>query len=309
MRDVLQQAADYASTHPAAKLLVAGHADAGGDTGDHQSLSEQRARAVWATLTLGRHPEALLAEWSAIRSSQSRDRKTDWRTREYQLILQDLGYFQGQIDGEPQLTDSVVRDFQLDHGIPVDGNVGGDTWAALIEAYLDQKPMAIPESRFLPKAWLGMGNRSLLKNTRDAWRPNRRVEVLFVEPGTPPSDPSNWVVLAAESASIAVRGSIRLDDGTPLAGLKYILIAPDGECMDGEQTGGPQRGRPIPGCTACDGSFSYPEQPKGVGIYTLEVIGPLVARLAGEPRSAAKGTQVTKRLDGSGDFDVTVSRR
>jgi hypothetical protein len=106
-----------------------------------------------------------------------------------------------------------------------------------------------------------------------------------------------------------VRGSIKFDNGTPLANLGYALIAPDGECMDGEVPSGPDRGRPTPSRTDADGSFKYPEKPKGIGVYTLEVIGPYVARLAGEPLSAAKGALVTKRLESSSDvFDVTVSR-
>ena len=84
----------------------------------------------------------------------------------------------------------------------------------------------------------------------------------------------------------------------------------DGEYMDGEKPSGPDRGQPIPGRTAADGTFAYTDKPKGIGNYTLELAGQYVARPAGEPPSAAKGTRVTKRLESSSDlFDVMVSRR
>jgi hypothetical protein len=309
-RAVLQQAADYARAHPGEKLLIAGHADAGGSEDYNQLLSEQRALAVFAYLTYGCDPEAALAAWKSIRAVRTGDSSSSWARREYQLILQDLGYYHGRINGARELTNRVVTDFQLDQGLAVDGSVGDITWAALIKAYLDQSPLAVPEKVFLHRAWLGLGGRRPVKNTRDAWRPNRRVELLFVRPGAPLRNLANWVVVPAEIGSITVRGSIKLDNGESLADLRYVLIAPDGEYMDGETPSGPNRGRPIPSRTAADGTFAYPDKTKGLGFYTLEVIGPYVARLAGEPASAAKGPHVMKRLESSSDFfDVTVSRR
>ncbi|HEX5718435.1 MAG TPA: hypothetical protein VF179_19895, partial [Thermoanaerobaculia bacterium] len=193
--------------------------------------------------------------------------------------------------------------------------------------------------------WLGCGEQDPVLNTQDAWRPNRRVELLFVRattlpcqvpqpdtfnlpapgavaggwclgPGNPNARccflsrgtpaPGQWQVQPAEPGTIIVRGSMRFEDGTPVANTPYVLIAPDGENMDGEGTTAPNRGRPIPGRTALDGAFSYPAKPKGIGVYTLEVQGPFVVRRAGEPPEAAKGNVVCKRLDGSSDFDVIV---
>jgi outer membrane protein OmpA-like peptidoglycan-associated protein len=309
MFPVLRQAAAYALAHPSEKILIAGHADAGGDLADHQRISEQRAQAVFACLTHGNAREAALVGWHSLRQSAAAEPRGVWGRREYQLILQDLGYFQGQIDGEPHLTDTVVRDFQLDHWLKVDGIVADATWAALIDAYLVQNGLAIETRRFAPDGVLGLGISRLAANTREAWRPNRRVEVLFLKSGAQLVNPAAWVILPAEPGEIGVAGSIRLDDGTPCGGLRYVLTAPDGEYMDGEQPGGSRGDSPISGRTDATGRFAYHEKPKGIGIYTLEVLGPFVARLADEPRSAAKGTHVTARLDGSRNFDIVVSRR
>jgi outer membrane protein OmpA-like peptidoglycan-associated protein len=309
MFPVLRRAATYAQAHPSEKLLIVGHADAAGDAEDAQSISEERARAVSTCLTYGNSPQYTLAEWHALRQSAYADGHGGWGRREYQLILQALGYFQGQIEGDPHLTSAAVRDFQLDHGLSVDGIIGEATWTALVEDYLNQNGLALPKEQLLRGGWTGLGVQRLARNTRDAWRPNRRVELLFVKSGSRSSNPADWVILPAEPDSILVTGSIRLNDGTPCAGLKYVLTAPDGEYMDGEQPGGPPRGSPIPGNTSANGSFAYLAKPKGIGFYTLEVIGPVVARLGSEPPSAAKGSRVVALLDGSRNFDVIVSRR
>jgi outer membrane protein OmpA-like peptidoglycan-associated protein len=309
MFPVLRQATAYALAHPSEKILIAGHADAGGDLEDHQRISDQRARAVFACLTHGNAREPALAEWHSLRQSAAAERRGVWGRREYQLILQNLGYFQGQIDVEPHLTAAVVRDFQLDHGLRVNGIVGEATWTALIDTYMVQNALAIETRRFVLNGVVGLGLSRLAVNTRDAWRPNRRVEVLFLKSNAPLDALAGWVILPAERGETRVAGSITLDDGTPCGGLQYVLTAPDGEYMDGEQPGGSRGGSPIPGRTDAVGRFAYPEKPKGIGAYTLEVLGPFVARITGEPRSAAKGTHVTARLDGSRNFDVVVSRR
>ena len=71
--------------------------------------------------------------------------------------------------------------------------------------------------------------------------------------------------------------------------------------MDGEQSNGEGVSRR----TAADGSFAY-ATPKGIGIYTMEIQDPLIARLEGQPQSAARGAVVCKRMDGSSDFNVVV---
>jgi outer membrane protein OmpA-like peptidoglycan-associated protein len=365
MRMVLKQVETYAQAHSNEKLIIVGHTDLVGDSKYNQSLSERRARSVFAYLTFGVDAtlqnvtlqNAALADWNALRAQRPAGEdpsiKDNWGVREYQHILQDLGYYQGNIDGiaGPQ-TDAAVRAFQQDRGLAVDGVVGDTTWAALIHGYLSQDPLSVKQSHFLPNCspeilrWLGGGEQDPVKNTPDSWRPNRRTELIFVQadqlpckvpqPVTfdrpaPGSVGSKWclgngnanqlccfiarktpedgkfLLQPAEPGTITVHGSIKSEDGTPLSNAKYVLIAPDGEYMDGERPQGPDRGQPIPGRTDSNGTFSYPANPKGIGIYTLEIEGPFVARLVNDAPGSGKGNIICKRLDGSSNFDVIVA--
>jgi outer membrane protein OmpA-like peptidoglycan-associated protein len=372
LREVAAQAVHYASTHPNEKLVIVGNTDLTGTPPPqhardyNQSLSERRGRSVYALMTFGRDRAGALKEWNELRliaSGGLPSMHDSWSVREYQFMLQDLDYYNGAIDEQhgPK-TDAGVRAFQSDHGLPSTGVVDAATWSKLIEAYLGAQPLNVPESQFLKNAndggcdggilkWLGCGEDHPVKNTQDAWRPNRRTELLFIatdkvpcqvaKPVTfelPPPDGAgptwclgagdpndrccfmstndgadgNWQVTAAEPGSVTVTGSITSDDGTPYANKPYVLIAPDGEYMDGEHPRPPQSGLPIPGRTAADGTFAYPDKPKGVGIYILTVLPPpgdppLVVRLASDPPGGEKGDSVCMHLDGSAPFKAIVS--
>lgn len=190
-----------------------------------------------------------------------------------------------------------------------------------------------------------------------AWRPNRRTELLFVRASTfpceiakpvtfdltpaggtgwclGPGDPNarccfltrnaeeqdKFLVQPAEPGSFVVRGRIQFEDGTPLADTEYVLIAPDGEFMNGEVTcadaSGARKGTPLRGRTDANGNLTdsagnvgYPNNPKGPGTYTLAIAADVVARNEGEPIGAAKGPNVCARLDGSRDLVVVVVGR
>ncbi|MES1241729.1 MAG: peptidoglycan-binding protein, partial [Acidobacteriota bacterium] len=339
--ETLGDAARYATEHPEERLVIVGHCDKTGTDEYNQSLSERRARSVFAAMTFGRDREAAMAavaEWNTLRRKALGglpEVHDSWGAREYQHMLQDLDYYPGAIDGNhgPQ-TDAGVRAFQRDHALVDDGVVGDATWTKLIEAYLGRAPLALPESQLFPNCpgevlkWLGCGEQDPVKNTEDAWRPNRRVELVFKRaealpcpvpqpdtfnlpaPGAVnagwclgPGDPSRracflkrtagpgegWLVQPVDTGTVTVRGSIVHEDGTPLGNTEYVLIAPDGENMDGERPSGPTRGRPIPGRTRADGTFEYPDKPKGVGRFILEVKGPFVARRAEDPPGSGKG--------------------
>jgi outer membrane protein OmpA-like peptidoglycan-associated protein len=188
---VLRQVAQYAQAHADEKLVIVGHTDLVGSGAYNQSLSERRGRSVYAYLTFGRDQATALNEWDQLRRARPAGTlpsiNDTWGTREYQCMLQELGYYPGNVDEvHGPATDAAVRAFQGDQGLTADGVVGDDTWAALIEAYMNRDGLAVPESQFLPNCegeilkWLGCGEQDPVRNTQDAWRPNRRTELLFV---------------------------------------------------------------------------------------------------------------------------------
>ena len=189
LRPVLRDVAAYAQAHPGQKMLIVGHTDLVGDDAYNQSLSERRGRGVYAYLTDGRAHDAAVAEWDRLRRTGSAQTRLEdnWSVREYQLLLAGLGYYGGQIDEiHGPLTDAAVRNFQSDHALSADGIVGDQTWLALIDAYLKADALSVPESQFLPNCpgeivkWLGSGEQDPVNRTEDAWRPNRRTEIVFV---------------------------------------------------------------------------------------------------------------------------------
>ncbi len=375
IRRVLRRVAEHARIHRDEKLLIVGNTDRSGSDVYNLSLGDRRARSVYAYLTIGRDPAAraaALAEWNALRVQRPAGElpsvKDSWGTREYQYMLQDLGFYPGNVDGDHgAMTREAVRAFQQDKGLPATGAVDDATWSALIEAYLsrDESVMNLPESQFLPNCpgevlkWISCGEQRPRSTTPSAscapeiaWRPNRRTELLFIradalprpepKPVTfdlPPQVGSSWCVgptnpdpltprctflvencpttasdqicvEPAEPGTISVSGSIVDENGTPLGNRKYVLIAPDGEFMDGEKTCGADRGRPVPGRTRPDGTFDYTGKSTPVGTYTMEVDlppGPHVAHAASEPPATARGSVVCKRLTASDPvFDVIV---
>jgi len=349
MLEVLKKVADFAAAHLDQKLLVVGHTDLVGSDDYNQSLSERRSRAVFAALTFGRDQAGAVAEWNTLRRRATGglpNVSDTWSTREYQYILQDLDYYSGAIDEQhgPD-TDAAVRAFQEDNALPSTGQVDDATWTALIKAYLGQEPLSVPESQFFKNSangcdggivkWIGCGEKDPVKNTQDAWRPNRRCELLFVNadripcqipkpvtfdlpvpgaggtswclgPGDPQKrccftarsepQPGKFLIQSVDPSTEVNSGVITFEDGTPAGNLDYVLIAPDGEYMNGERPSGPTRGRPIPGKTEPDGSFAFPDKPKHPGICTLETVGPVLARRSSDPPNSEHSTVICFEL-------------
>ena len=196
MRPVLRQVAQYANTHRDEKLLILGHTDRVGPPQYNQSLSERRARTVYAYLTMHERTVSL-TEWNAIRERRSAGEqpsiKDTWDVREYQHILQDLGFYPGAVDGKDgPLTREAVRAYRCHKGLPPGTTVDPDVWLALIEDYLSQDNLSIRADQFLPNCdneiikWLGGGEEDPVRNTGRAWRPNRRTELLFLRTNSLP---------------------------------------------------------------------------------------------------------------------------
>jgi hypothetical protein len=300
MFGVLRDVFERAQANPTEKILVVGHTDLVGPPEYNQSLSERRARSVFGLLTFGTSPvlrAAALEDWKSLRKEAPSplalpSLKDGWRTREYQYMLQELEFYSGNIDEiHGPVTDAAIRAFQQDNGLPLTGLMDDATWPVLIEAYLDAGTVALGEGSFFPNAkegcdggilkWLGCGEQDPVKNTQDAWRPNRRTEILFVpakklpcevpqpvtfnlpETGAVSStwclgggdadkracfstraqqEPNKWLIQPANPDKVIVSGNITFDDGTPFGNRKYVLIAPDGEFLHTNSTGQPDLG-------------------------------------------------------------------
>lgn len=291
MREVLERVNKFAEANPDDKIVVVGHTDLTGTDDYNQMLSERRARAVFALLTFGTPAlrNAAIEDWDQLRRGPRTSLNDLWGTREYQYMLQDLEFYSGNIDEEHgPTTDAAVRAFQTVNGLPATGVVNDATWRALVKAYLEAGSLAISENRLLPNAnkdkgcdggflkWLGCGEKDPVKNTQEAFRPNRRVEILFVKaeklpcdvpkpvtfdkpkpgavnskwclgPDTGPdrhcfivrdkAQPNKFLVQPAEPDKVTLNGTVLFDDGTPVANQKYILIAPDGEYLHTDANG------------------------------------------------------------------------
>jgi outer membrane protein OmpA-like peptidoglycan-associated protein len=190
-REVLRQVVAFSNANPTQKLLIVGHTDEVDTPAYNQSLSERRARSVYAFLTFGRDPTASFNEWNALRLARPRSVRRgvrdNWGLRQAQHMLQDLGFYPGDVDGKDgPLTQEAVRAFRCQKGLPPGTNIDDDVWEALIRDYMAQDSFSIPAERFFSNCsgeivkWLGCGEEDPVKRTGSPFRPSRRVEMLFV---------------------------------------------------------------------------------------------------------------------------------
>jgi hypothetical protein len=206
MRLVLQQVADHAAQHPDEKLLIVGHTDLVGSAEYNQALSERRARSAYAFLTVSRDDATrreAWAEWNMLRLPRARGEhitlKDNWGTREYQFILQEIGFYIGNIDGiHGPKTCHAAKNFQQRYQLPITGTVDDRTWYRLIQDYLEPPAdlhnvplLEVPAESFFCHSdseekiqylkWLGCGEQDPTDQKKQgAWRPHRRVEFLFI---------------------------------------------------------------------------------------------------------------------------------
>jgi outer membrane protein OmpA-like peptidoglycan-associated protein len=193
MREVLQEVHERIQNGPPdEKILIVGHTDKSGSNTYNQSLSERRARGVFAYLTFADDPATAINEWDQLRRDKLVNSPTindNWSTTQYQYMLQDLGFFSDWVNGvHGDTTSAAVRSFQSSKGLPPSGVVDDATWLALIEAYLRQDAFSIPRDKFLPNCpgeilkWIGCGESDPAAPQKpEGWRPNRRTELIFVQ--------------------------------------------------------------------------------------------------------------------------------
>ena len=288
MRHVLQQVVTYAHQHADEKLMIVGHTDLVGPPTYNQALSERRGRATYAMMTFGSDPEKSIAEWDELRKARPAGTintvKDTWGTREIQHVLQDLGLYQGNVGvstGEDAtLTDTAIKTFQRDHGLADDGIVGDATWPLLIKAYLGHDPIDLPTAQLManrndsgcdsgPLRWLGCSEQDPVLNTENAWRPNRRTELMFVHESALPCPVPKPVTLD-QVPDGAGGGGWCLDDGTATA-VDCFVVPWDKACP----TGSPDPHRPWcrqpaePGSFTVKGAIHFEDGTPFPGTYVL----------------------------------------
>jgi hypothetical protein len=131
------QLAELVKGHPDAPLSIFGHADPVGLDENNKTLSGRRAASVYGILT--RRTEI----WEDIYSQGGKytapHEKDKWGTKVIQIILDDLGYSPGPINGEMgDETREAVKGFQADQSLKVDGKPGKETREKLFFAYMDK---------------------------------------------------------------------------------------------------------------------------------------------------------------------------
>jgi outer membrane protein OmpA-like peptidoglycan-associated protein len=359
MRQVLRDVSDFAQKNPTAKLLILGNTDLvgtpGAPTGSdpyNQSLSERRGRSVFAFLTFGRDQAGALAEWQELRKAQKVQHPTindNWGLRQVQHMLQDLDFYPGAVDGQDgPLTREAIRAFRCHAGLPPGNTMDDQTWEALIKAYLSKDPkIVVPASQYFPNCageilkWTGAASQDPIKNVRTAFRPNRRVELIFVHvdslPCTIPKPDTFDLPTAGAvgSAWCLGPGDIHkrtcfvvphLPAGGQPAGKEWLrqpaqpgtltvqgaITFEDGKpyaqkkfvliAPDGTNKADEQaNGEPVPGRTDDKGGFNFPDLP--VGVYSLEVRNAtdVVVRLKENDASTAQGPIVCKFLQSNTD--------
>lgn len=198
---VLAECLKHQGANPNMKVLVVGHADTSGPDQYNIGISIKRADAVLHAIMGERD------DWVKICEGQH-------KTEDYQFILTWVANVYGW-DCDPEGVDNVngpktqaaVKKFQKlynaewEANIPVDGAVGRQTWGAFFDVYMDmvqnlcetdEAGLAALRAKmnFIGPKVVGCGeNWPIEEPQRPSFRSriNRRVEILFFNPGQEPN--------------------------------------------------------------------------------------------------------------------------
>lgn len=341
MREVLERVFKYAQAHPAEKIVVVGHTDRQGPRDYNQQLSERRARSVFAFLTFGASQalrDSAVTDWDQLWRPGHSGLHDEWSVREQQYMLQDLEFYSGNIKEDPNedpktpaakaaaaKTAAAVRAFQGDHGLPQTGIVDAATWKELVKAYLEAGALAIPEDRFLPNAdperncdggklrWLGCGEDDPVLWTEDAWRPNRRVEILFTREDKLPCEEPAPVTLK-QPPETAAGNTWCLDNGKTTYRCCFIKPRTQGAIEAGRKPASfqwtVQPAEPdrvvVSGTVLFDDGAPYANKQYVLiapdGQYLRNATGPDPAEVR-KGATGVRGTAVPMKTDALGNFD------
>jgi outer membrane protein OmpA-like peptidoglycan-associated protein len=311
----------FAQRHPLKKILVAGHTDTAGGESDNQKLSEERARVALCCLEGGSERREEFAALTHGRSKVADQKQIlAWAARAFGFDCDP-----GKVDGNAATAKRAIEGFQADYNakreelgfaeaeeLDVDGAFGPKTWGAVFDCYesalarevseaetAEERAQALAELRanlrFVDdeRQDLGFGEHHPIDQLgEDGYRSeeNRRVEILFFDPGqepelddVPPEDsdiyrpgiyarmpiPVGGTALGALMRLSKVAHRLRSNSGcVPLANMAYKLDA---------------GGRIFEGITDEEGLVSHDLLPPGD--HELEIDGKKT-KLSSLPRSA-----------------------
>jgi outer membrane protein OmpA-like peptidoglycan-associated protein/phage protein D len=234
-------------------LLIAGHTDSVGTAAHNMVLSDDRAQSVQAYL----RDDA--DAWTRFYSHQ--DSSARWGVREEQIMLSALPYgnapyYAGKIDGDDgPLTKAARKSFQKASGLPDTGRSNAETRSALSLAYMKADGTSAPASAKL--STLACGDRHKVEDVKGESAANRRVDVFAFESGEikpAPDDCRNGkhpgcTVYDAWKKAVTgpitpkdepgpgpggkLTGKLLYSDGTPAAGVPFVIDLPDGTSKGG----------------------------------------------------------------------------
>jgi peptidoglycan hydrolase-like protein with peptidoglycan-binding domain len=250
---VFKAIADLLKKEPGRVLLIVGHTDSAGTAAHNMQLSDDRAQSVAAYL------KDDADAWTRFYTHQ--DSSARWGTREEQIMLSALPFgatpfYAGAIDGDDGTgTKAARKAFQKAKGLPDTGRSNAATRSALSLAYMQADGTTAPASANLQT--LACGDRHKVEDVQGASAANRRVDLFAFESEIKPAPDDcrngkhpgctvydTWKkAVTGEIApgdppppgagAATLTGTLLYADGTPAAGVPFVIDLPDGTSKGG----------------------------------------------------------------------------